>query len=78
MDDTQPMSDTADTLMHYGLCVQPRAQLENLVSTVAILAQGTHWAVAVMQAFLFDSSYQPTKYVNTGNHETCDERTRNA
>ena len=51
MDDTQTMSDTTDTLLHYGLCGQPRAQLENLVGTVAILAQGTHWAVAVMQAF---------------------------
>ena len=35
-------------------CINTWQQIGDVFGTVAILAQGTHWAVAVMQAFLFE------------------------
>ena len=39
-----------------SVCIDGWQQTGGAVGTVAILAQGTHWAVAVMQAFLFEPS----------------------
>ena len=39
-----------------SVCIRGWQHTGGAFGTVAILAQGTHWAVAVMQAFLFEPS----------------------